>query len=379
MDEIYLDNAATTHVSHTAAQAVLSAMTDCWGNPSSLHKKGLQAKLAFEKAAADIAAAIGAKAENIIFTSGGTEADNLAIIGGALAKRRRGNRIVTTAIEHSAVLAACSYLEEQGFEVVRLIPDSFGRYTAEQIADAVNEKTVLVSMMLVNNEVGSVLPVGRAAKLIRRKNPETLIHCDAVQAFGKMPIKVGSALDVDLLSVSGHKIHAPKGIGALYIKKGVRILPLSHGGSQQKGLRTGTEPLPLAVGMAAAAAEAVKNLAAKQQHFEQLRTRLLENVSDMFDVCINSAPDSAPYIVNLSVVGVRSEIMLHFLESKGIYLSSGSACSKGQKSHVLTSMGLSPEVIDSALRISFDDTTTIEQIDIFSQALHEGAAAIRRR
>ncbi len=379
MDEIYLDNAATTHVSSTAAQAVLAAMTDCWGNPSSLHKKGLQAKLAFEKAAADIATAIGAKAENIIFTSGGTEADNLAIIGGALAKRRRGNRIVTTAIEHSAVLAACTYLEEQGFEVIRLTPDSFGCYTAEQIAEAVNEKTVLVSMMLVNNEVGSILPVGRAAKLIRRKNPETLIHCDAVQAFGKIPVKVGSTLDVDLLSISGHKIHAPKGIGALYIKKGVRILPRSHGGSQQKGLRTGTEPLPLAVGMAAAASEAVKNLTEKQHHFEQLRARLLENVADMPDVCINSAPDSAPYIVNLSVVGIRSEIMLHFLESKGIYLSSGSACSKGQKSHVLTSMGLSPEVIDSALRISFDETTTLEQIDIFSQALHEGAAAIRRR
>lgn len=376
--EIYLDNASTTPVDPRVAQEIAEKMTGCWGNPSSLHKKGLEAKLALEKAAKEIGETLGVKGECIFFTSGGTEGDNLAVIGGALAKKRRGSHIVTTAIEHSAVLASCRHLEEQGFQVTYLQPDSQGRITAAQAADAVTDQTVLVSLMLVNNEVGSILPVGEAAKAIRRKNKDVLLHCDAVQAYGKTPIKIGSGLDVDLLTLSGHKIHAPKGIGALYIKKGVRILPRSYGGSQQGGLRTGTEPVPLACGLAKAALLAAQDLPAKTRHFLTLREELLKNVENLENIRINSPEEGAPYIVNLSAAGIRSEIMLHFLESRGIYLSSGSACAKGQKSHVLTAMGLNPQIIDSALRVSFGESTALEDVRVFVGALTEGISAIRR-
>ncbi|MEG1869379.1 MAG: cysteine desulfurase family protein [Oscillospiraceae bacterium] len=376
-NEIYLDNAATTSVSPQVAAVINDVMLNCYGNPSSLHKKGLEARLLLDKAAKQIGESLGVNADNVLFTSGGTEADNLAVIGAAMAKKRRGNRIVTTAIEHSAVLASTKYLESLGFEVITIQPKN-GQILAADIVDAVNDNTVLVSMMAVNNETGCTLPVNEAAKAIRRKNNDTLIHCDSVACYGKIPLKIGSSLDIDLLSLSGHKIHAPKGIGALIVKKGVRILPRSYGGSQGKGLRTGTEPLPLACGLAKASEIAINNIGKNQANFTMLNNYLTNKLLEIDNVCINSPANSAPFIVNASILGIRSEIMLHFLESKEIYLSSGSACSKGAKSHVLTAMGIDHKIIDSALRISFCDYTTTQQLDTFIAAIREGIATIRR-
>lgn len=375
MSEVYLDNSATTRVSDSAARKALEAMTENYGNPSSLHRKGMDAEEYIIDAQRAIAAKLGCTADELIFTSGGTESNNTAVFGAVNAKKRLGNRIVTTAIEHHSVLEACEQLEKQGFELIKLKPDSNGVISEKDIFDAVNEKTILVSIMLVNNEVGTVQPVQTAARAIKVAKAPALLHCDAVQAFGKMPIRVNS-LGCDLITVTAHKIHGPKGTGALYIKKGTRVLPMLFGGEQQKKLRPGTQAVPLI----AAFGEAVRELPEPNEQaaaIEKLRSRLVERLTEIEGVTVNSGEKSTPYIVNFSTNRVRSEIMLHYLESRGIYCSSGSACAKGQPSHVLSAMGFPAKRIDTALRISFSKYNTAEDIDMLIEALKDGLAKLK--
>ncbi len=373
--EIYLDNSSTTKVSPAVAQVVMDTMTDNYGNPSSLHSKGLQAELAIEKAADIIAKGLGVKPQEIIFTSGGTEANNLAIFGGVEAKKRRGKKIITTALEHSSVLSAVKELGKDGYDCVFVEPNAEGLITAMDIADKVDDSTILVSVMAVNNETGQILPIQEIAKAVRAKNKDTLIHCDGVQAFGKIPLPINK-WDVDLLTISGHKIHCPKGVGALYIKKGVRLIPRQIGGAQQGKIRPGTQAVPLIVGFGKASEIALGNIKTNYSKAEGLYNHLAEKISKIDGIEINSPVAGSPYVMNISVEGYRSEIMLHALEQKGIYLSSGSACSKGEKSHVLSAMGLSNSRIDSGLRVSFSCDTTIEQIDIFIDEIETAMAKL---
>ncbi len=370
MREIYLDNSATTRTDPAVADLVLDMMVSDYGNPSSLHGKGLQAQIRMEEAQKQIAKVLGVAPETIYFTSGGTESDNTAIFGAAYAKMKHGKKLVTTSFEHAAVLAPFRQLAEQGFSVTWIDPDASGAVDPQQIVDAVDEQTTLVSVMLVNNEVGTIQSVEWIAKQIKQKNPETLIHCDAVQGFGKIAIPLNK-WQVDLMTFSGHKIHAPKGIGGLYIRKGVRIKPLIYGGEQQRGFRPGTESVPLICGFGLAAEIAEKNRVQNYRHVQLLQQRLREGLSAMDGIRLNSPEDAIPYIVNCSVLGFRSETLLHFLEEKGIYVSSASACTKGAASHVLTSMGSRHDVVDSALRISFCHENTMEDVESLLLALQE--------
>ncbi|WP_312643530.1 cysteine desulfurase family protein [Hydrogenoanaerobacterium sp.] len=376
MNEIYLDNSATTRVDDRVAQAALSMMCDCYGNPSSLHSKGLEAELAITAARKQVAAAIGAAAGEITFTSGGTEANNLAIFGTMNMSRRMGGKVVTTAFEHSSVMASVAQLEKLDCEVVAVKPDGQGHIAARDVIDAVDSRTVLVSIMLVNNEVGSITPVEEIVRGIHFKNKDVIIHCDAVQGFGKLPIKV-KRLGVDLLTVSGHKIYAPKGIGALYVRSGVRLLPRAYGGSQERGLRVGTEAAPNIVALGKAAE--LIDCAHTAQNTALFSQTLLQGIAGLRGIHINSPSDALSSIVNLSAVGIRSEIMMHYLEQRGIFVSSGSACAKGEKSHVLRSMGLDERIIDSALRISFGKYNTCEDIARFITVLGQGMKDIKRQ
>ncbi len=373
--EAYLDNAATTRVCDAAADAALRMMRECYGNPSSLHRMGASSARELAQAREAAAGLLGCQGECICFTSGGSEANNLAVFGAANAKIRRGRKLVTTAAEHSSVSAAMKRLEETGWTVAWVRPGPSGGIDPQAVADAVDGETTLVSMMMVNNETGARFPVERAAQLIRAKNPQTLIHCDGVQAFGKLPLKVART-EIDLMSVSGHKICAPKGSGALYIRRGVRILPLIYGGGQERGLRSGTESLPMIAAFGAACGQLAGQVQKNLAHAQELKAHLLKRVEQIPGVQVNSPDDGSPYIINLSVPGYRSETMLHFLESRGVYVSSGSACSKGASSPVLAARGLPPAVIDSALRVSLIYDTTPGQIDRFADALEEGIALV---
>jgi len=376
--EIYYDNSATTRVRDEVAQLMLELMCKEYGNPSSLHSKGFTAQQYMDKARKQVAASLGCDPSCITFTSGGTESDVLAIIGGCEAMKRRGDHIVTTAIEHDAVLHTCKHLEELGWRVTYLKPDPTGNITVEQVLDAVEDKTVLVSIMAVNNEVGSILPIAEIAKAVRKKNPNTQIHTDCVQAYGKHPLKVGKALDVDFLTVSGHKIYGPKGIGALYVKKGAKIKPVLFGGGQEKDLRPGTENLPGICGMGLAAELLCKEMKANEAHVKEIKNSLLENLQKIPQVCIISGENATPYILNIAVPGIRSEIMLHYMEEQGIYLSSGSACAKGGPSHVLSAMGVDRNVGDSALRLSFGRYNTLEEVPFFIEALEKAILRFKR-
>lgn len=377
MKEIYLDNSATTRVYKEAADAAYSVMTETYGNPSSLHSKGIEAEQIMEDARKKIADALGCDAGGLVFTSGGTEANNLAVIGASLSRKRRGNRVVISAYEHDSVMKAGEYLEENGFEVVRLMPDERGEITPEAVADAVDGKTVLVSVMLVNNEVGAINPIARLSAAAKRKNPEAVFHCDAVQAFCKMPFRADK-LGADLVTVTAHKIGGPKGVGALWIKKGARVLPLHFGGEQEKRLRPGTEALPLIAAFGKAAEISKASLPEFQRKMEELQSRLLEGIEDEPGILLNSKESALPAIVNVSVPGIRSEIMLHFLESRGIYVSSGSACAQGAKSHVLKAMDYPAERVDSALRISFGRENTPEDVDELLRAVKDAMRELCR-
>ena len=376
--ECYLDNSATTAVTPEVAALAAHIMTEQYGNPSSLHRRGFWAERALTEARGQVAAVLRCRPEEIIFTSGGTESNNLALLGAARAARRRGNRIVTTAVEHHSVLAICRQLESEGFEVAYVSPDAGGVITPESFAAACDEKTVLASCMMVNSETGALHDIPAIAAACRRKNPGILFHADCVQAFGRLEI-APARWGVQLVSVSGHKIHAPKGVGALYVAKGVRLLPPLYGSGQERGLRPGTENLPGICAMGLAAERMNARRAENAAHFTALRQKLITNLSQSPAVCINSPQAAAPYIINLSVEGIRSEIMIHYLEQFEIYVSSGSACAMGERSHVLTAMGLPEDRIDSALRVSKTDTTAEGEIDDFCRRLLQGAATLAKR
>lgn len=376
MQEIYLDNCAATRVDEDTGAVAMTMMFEEYGNPSSLHSKGLAAQLRLDRARQQVAAALGCAQEEVVFTSGGTESNNLALLGGAEALRRRGKTIVTTAVEHSSVLEPLRYLENQGYtlNIVPPLPD--GRMDAAQMAEAVDEDTVLVSCMLVNSEVGAINPVAEIARKVHERNPRILVHCDAVQALGKIPFSAAK-LGVDLLSASAHKIHSPKGSGALYIRKGVRILPRSLGGGQERGLRSGTESTPLACAFGYAAEKLTAALPENTARVRRICEHFVNKAKDFDGLCMNSPADSTPYLQNISLPGYRSEILLHYLARRGIFVSSGSACSKGATSHVLQAMGLSAERMDSALRVSFCKDTTIEEIDALFDALTQAVRELQ--
>lgn len=367
----YLDNSATTKPDKAVADKVYEMLTENFGNASSFHKLGLDANLEVRKARDIIAKSLSCESEEIYFTSGGTEANNLAIFGAVEANKRKGKRIVTTAIEHESVLQSIDELEKQGFEVVRLMPDEFGRITKQQIFDAVNEETILVSIMYVNNEVGSIIPVDVIKKAVKRANAPALVHIDCVQAYGKLEVKPNK-LGADLLTITAHKIHGPKGVGALYIRKGVRIVPRIYGGEQEKKIRSGTEATPLVAGFGVAAS-LIPNLKEQAVKTKELNQYAKEQLLAIDGVKINSGDDASDYIINLYVPSFMTSqtIIQHLSSQYGVYVSNGSACAKGKKSHVLTAMHLNDKIIEKSIRISFSRTTTKADIDELILALKE--------
>lgn len=373
---IYLDNAATTKPCGEAVSAAVDAMTENYGNPSSLHRAGLDAQLAVDRARKAIAASIGADSSEIYFTSGATESNNLALRGISAAYGRKRRKIVISSVEHASVDETASALEKNGFEIVRISPRDDGRFYADDFISACDENTCLVSMMLVNNETGYIMPVRETFMAVKRSFPEIITHCDCVQGYMKLPIKAAS-LGADLISLSAHKIHGVKGVGAIYIKKGVRVIPIVTGGKQEKGIRSGTESVPLIAAFGAAVDKFRPTIAERYERVSQLKSHLLEKIGGIENVTVNSPSDGSPYVINISAVGKRSEIMLHFLESKGIYVSSGSACSKGQQSGVLGEFGISGKRADGAVRISITAQTTEGELDEFAEALAEGMTKIR--
>ena len=370
----YLDNSSTTKPSKRAVEYITKALETNWGNPSSLHRIGMEAEIALNEARETVARSLNARTDEIIFTGSGTEANNTALLS-VLKAQKRGGRIITTAIEHPSVLETAKRLTDYGFEVIALKPDKNGIVPISALENALTDNTLLVSMMLVNNETGAVQPVREAAALTKLKAPNALFHCDAVQGYGKLPVNVRQ-LGIDLLSASGHKIHGPKGIGFLYCKKGVHISLLITGGGQEGGMRSGTESLPLIMGLKAAVEELPNpdtQLKAQQELFDYTKNRLLG-----IGAVINSAEGCLPYILNVSLLGYRSETLLHFLEGRNVFVSSGSACAKGHGSYVLNEMGYDKKRTDSALRISFSRFNTKEDADMLVSALDEAKKQLRK-
>ena len=377
MSQTYLDNSATTRVCGAAADAAYRLMTEVYGNPSSLHSLGFRAEQELTAARRQVATLIGAEEGEITFTSGGTEANNLAIFGAVAAHSHDGRHIVTTAVEHASVAAAIDTLEKDGYTVTRLIPDENGVLAADAIVSACRPDTVLVAVMLVNNEIGSRFPLEQAVSAIRRVAPKAHIHCDAVQAAGKLPIRVGR-WGIDSMAVSAHKIHGPKGVGALYLRRGTRILPRQFGGKQEGSLRPGTEAAPLIAAFGAAIGE-LPPVPKQMAHYDALRRHLLARLEDNPHVRFHLPAGGVPYIIHLSVPGYKSETLLHFLAQKEIYVSSGSACSKGAKSPVLMAMGLPADEVDSALRVSLCRDNTVEDMDRFVDGLLEAMEKLARK
>ncbi len=368
---VYLDNSATTKPCDEAVVAINRMITENFGNPSSLHFLGISAMKEIINARESIAKKLDCEKDEIYFTSGGTEANNLAILGAAHKNRRKGNRIVTTAIEHESVMQSIDELEKEGFEVIRLMPDSEGKISLADMANAINKDTILVSMMYINNEVGSILPVEKIKKLVTRAESPALVHIDCVQAFGKVDVRP-KKLGADLLTITAHKIHGPKGTGALYIKKGVNILPRTFGGEQEKKIRPGTEASPLIAGFGAAV-DALPDLKEQSKKTKELNEYAKEKLSQIDGIIFNSGDDASPYIINIYVpTFMRSQTVLQELSANyAVCVSNGSACAKGKKSHVLTAMKLSDEIIDKSIRISFSRDNTKEDIDKLCVALDE--------
>ena len=372
-----MDNSATTRVCREAADAAYRVMTEVYGNPSSLHTLGFQAEQEITSARKAVAQMMGVQPEQVTFTSGGTEANNLAIFGAVAAHARDGKHIVTTAVEHASVAGAIDQLEQQGYEVTRLVPDESGFVDAPTIARACRPDTVLVAVMMVNNETGARFPLEEAVSGIKKIAPRAHVHCDAVQAAGKLPL-YAERWGFDSMTVSAHKIHGPKGVGALYLRRGSRLIPRTFGGKQEGGLRPGTEAVPLIAGFGAAVAR-LPMPHQQMGHYANLRQRLLDRLGDNPAVIFHTPRFNVPYIIHLSVPGYKSETMLHFLAQKEIYVSSGSACSKGAKSPVLTALGLPVAEIDSALRISLCMDNTLEDMDYFADALLEAMEKLAKR
>lgn len=364
--EVYFDNSATTVVTESVKDIVVKAMTEDFGNPSSMHMVGVNAEKYIKEAKKNISRILKVDEKEIYFTSGGTESNNMAIIGTAQANKRRGNKIITTAVEHSSVASPMKYLEEQGFEVVYLPVDGYGVASIDALKKEMTEDTILVSIMYVNNEVGAIQPVSEIGQYIKKINPQVVYHVDAIQAFGKMEIKPKKD-NIDLLTVSGHKIHGPKGSGFIYIKKNTKINPIIFGGGQQMGVRSGTENVPGIAGIGQAAKDCYDNLEENVEMMTSLKDYLIDKLGEMEEVTVNSqkGTDGAPHIVSASFKGVRSEVLLHALEDKGVYISAGSACSSNKPaiSATLKAMGVDKELLESTVRFSFSKFNTIEEID----------------
>ena len=372
--EAYLDNSATTRCLESVKDIVVKTMMEDYGNPSSKHMKGVEAEHYLKDAREIIAKSLKVNEKEIYFTSGGTESNNWALIGGAYAKRRAGKHLITTAVEHASVLMPMQFLQEQGYEITFLPVDEKGHISLEDLEHAIREDTILVSVMMVNNEIGAVEPIAEAAKIVKEKNPNTIIHVDAIQAYGKYRI-CPKKLGIDLLSVSGHKIHAPKGTGFLYIKDKTKIKPIIYGGGQQKGMRSGTENVPGAAALGEAAMEIYENFDEKIAHMYALKKHFIEEVTKIEGVMINgkTGEDSAPQIVSVTIQGVRSEVMLHSLEEKEIYVSAGSACSsnKPAPSKTLQGIGLKKADLEGTIRFSFCVNTTEAEIGYAIEQLKE--------
>lgn len=380
--EAYLDNSATTVVVAPVKDIMIKTMCEDFGNPSSLHLKGVDAEKYVKKAREIIAKSLKVDEKEIIFTSGGTESNNLALIGTALANQRAGKHIITTCFEHASVLSTMDFLKNMGFEITYLAVDSDGKIDLNQLKESLRADTILVSVMYVNNEIGAVEPVSEISKIIKAYNPDIVFHVDAIQAYGKYiinPKKQG----IDLLSVSGHKIHGPKGSGFLYASGKVKLKPIIYGGGQQKGMRSGTENVPAIAGLGEAVKYSYDNFNEKIEKLYSLKDYFIDEVSKIDNVKINSkkGQESAPHIVSVSFIGVRSEVMLHTLEDRGIFVSAGSACSSNKQKNVsatLKGIGLKPEEIDSTIRFSFCYETTKEEIDYAVDVIKENIAMLRR-
>lgn len=379
--EAYFDNSATTKVLDCVKDAVVDAMCVNYGNAAAKHRKGVEAENLIREAKKAIADTLKVQEKEILFTSGGTESNNTALIGTALANRRAGKHLITTGVEHPSIYNTMSFLEEMGFEVTYLPVDHLGHISLEDLEKAIREDTILVSVMYVNNEVGAVEPIEAISQCIKKKNPKTLFHVDAIQAYGKYKIRPKKQ-GIDLLSVSGHKIHAPKGVGFLYIRDGVKIRPILFGGGQQKGMRSGTENVPGCVGLGVAAREAYKDFDARIEKLYTLRERLIAGLKLLGGVTINGSEDrtNAPQIVSASFEGVRSEVLLHALEDKGVYVSSGSACSSNHPgiSGTLKRIGVKKELLDSTIRFSLGDLNVEEEVDYAIGVLGELLPVLRR-
>lgn len=381
MMEVYLDNSATTRCRPQVRDVVVKTMMEDYGNPSSMHKKGVEAEQYVKQAAREIARTLKVDPKEIYFTSGGTESNNWALIGTALANQRRGLHIVTTRIEHPAVSAPAQFLERQGFSVTWLDVDKNGRVSPEAVEEAVGPETILVSVMYVNNEIGAVEPVEEIGRRIKEKNPGTYFHVDAIQAYGKYLIRPRK-MKIDLLSASGHKIHGPKGTGFLYAGQQVKLFPYIYGGGQQQGMRSGTDNVPGAAGLGEAARLAYGDLDEAVSRMRELKNYFVQELGAMEQVTVHglTGEDSAPHIVSASFAGVRSEVLLHTLEDREIYVSAGSACSthKKNQSPTLTAIGLPAALRESAVRFSFSDETTREELDYTLTVLREVLPMLRR-
>lgn len=381
MKEIYLDNSATTCAYECVGDIVRKVMCADYGNPSSMHTKGVEAERYIKEAKETLAKLLKVQEKEIFFTSGGTESDNLALMGAARANHRAGKHLITSGIEHPAIINTMRHLEEEGFRVTYLPVDRYGRIRLDALKEALCDETILVSVMYVNNEVGSVQPIQEAASIVKAYNKNILFHVDAVQGFGKYRI-YPKRLKVDMCSISGHKIHGPKGIGALYIDSNVKIQPIVYGGEQQKNVRSGTENVPGIAGLGLAAKMIYENLDEKVDHMRMLKKSFIEGVLQIPDTTIHGLSDetSAPHIISVGFAGIRSEVLLHSLEDRGIYVSSGSACASNhpQISGVLKGIGTDEEFLDATLRFSMSEFTTQEEIDAALQALNELVPVLRR-
>lgn len=379
--EAYFDNSATTRVFDCVKDAVVNAMTVDYGNAAARHMKGVEAERLIKEARAEIAKSLKVQEKEILFTSGGTESNNTALIGAAFANQRAGKHLITTGVEHASIYNTMEFLREQEFEITYLPVDSYGCISLEELAQAVREDTILVSVMYVNNEIGAVEPVEEISKVIKAKNPKTLFHVDAIQAYGKYVIRPKKQ-GIDLLSVSGHKIHGPKGVGFLYIDEKAKVRPILFGGGQQKGMRSGTENVPGCAGLGAAVREVYRDHEAKIEKLYQIRERLIAGLKELPGVTINGheGRENAPQIVSASFEGVRSEVLLHALEDRGVYVSSGSACSVNHPgvSGTLKGIGVKKELLDSTIRFSFGLFNEPEEADYCLEVLRELLPVLRR-
>lgn len=367
---IYLDNSATTKPCIQAVEAMTNALTEGWGNPSALYHFGIDTARALRNARHQVAAAMGAEPERVFFTSGGTEADNWAVFGSVKRLGKRGKHLITTAMEHHAILNCFKELEAQGFDVTYLQPDKLGRVTVEELKNALRPDTIFVSVMMVNNEVGSVMPIGQMAKLTHRLCPDAIFHTDAVQGFLKIPFQA-KTLGADLISVSSHKIHGPKGAGALYISPRLKSFPpLLLGGGQEGGYRSGTEGTPAIFGFAAAAEAVRETYQADISREKELISFLEDRLSSLAGVVINGAHE-APHILSIAIPGVPTQNSINILQDADICVSAGSACAKGHRSHVLTAMGIDPNIIDSTFRVSLCRDTTREELETLAETIEE--------